>query len=197
MTRKNLLKIAIATSVATFTVLTHHNIEQQKLKHKKQIHIKTVDEVNKEIYDTWFKPLEEIKARELTEKQRQEELKKIEEQKKQQDQHSLSRGGIEEETFILTFYTSLDSENSSAGAVTCTGSKLRAGMVANNVLKLNTKIYLEGYGNVVVADTGGVNFNTRNRLDVFIPRKNGENDYQYKKRVLSMGKIKVKGYIIK
>jgi len=109
----------------------------------------------------------------------------------------ISRGGsIQEETFVLTFYTSLDEENG-YGPITCSGSKLRSGMVANNVLRQGTKIITNEYGELVVADRGGNNFNTRHRLDVFISRRKGESDYQYKRRVNSMGVVKVKGYIIK
>ena len=45
--------------------------------------------------------------------------------------------------FVLTFYTSLESENSSAGGVTCQNKRLSRGGVANNVIPQNTKLYLE------------------------------------------------------
>ncbi|EKQ58077.1 MULTISPECIES: 3D domain-containing protein [unclassified Clostridium] len=100
--------------------------------------------------------------------------------------------------FTLTFYTSLDSENSSAGPVTCQGKPLSPGGVANNVMPLNTKIYLEGYGQVVVNDRGSDKyFGVDNRLDVFIEREPGESDRQYFKRVNNLGVQKVKGYILK
>lgn len=100
--------------------------------------------------------------------------------------------------FILTFYTSLESENSSAGAVTCQNKPLSRGGVANNVIPQNTKIYLEGYGQVVVNDTGSDKyFSVDNRLDVFIERHPGESDRQYAHRVKSYGIQKVQGYIVK
>ncbi len=98
--------------------------------------------------------------------------------------------------FILTFYTSLNSENSSAGGVTCQNKPLSRGGVANNVIPQNTTIYLESYGQVVVNDKGSNKyFSESNRLDVFIEREPGENDRQYIRRVNSYGIQKVKGYI--
>jgi len=100
--------------------------------------------------------------------------------------------------FILTFYTSLESENSSAGAVTCQNKPLLPGGVANNVIPQNTKIYLENYGQVIVNDKGSDKyFSVDNRLDVFIEREPGESDRQYSHRVNSYGVQRVHGYIVK
>ena len=99
--------------------------------------------------------------------------------------------------FILTFYTSLESENSSAGAVTCQNKPLSSGGVANNVIPQNTKIYLESYGQVIVNDKGSDKyFGVDNRLDVFIEREPGESDTQYSLRVNGYGVQKVQGYIV-
>ena len=98
--------------------------------------------------------------------------------------------------FVLTFYTSLESENSSAGAVTCQNKPLSRGGVANNVIPQNTRLYLEGYGQVIVNDKGSNKyFSVDNRLDVFIEREYGESDAQYSNRVNSYGVQKVRGYI--
>ncbi|AWK52868.1 hypothetical protein DIC82_18530 [Clostridium beijerinckii] len=100
--------------------------------------------------------------------------------------------------FILTFYTSLESENSSSGAVTCQNKPLSPGGVANNVIPLNTKLYLENYGQVIVNDKGSDKyFGVDNRLDVFIKREPGESDRQYSRRVNGYGVQKVQGYIVK
>lgn len=143
------------------------------------------------------------------EKLKQKELENDLEMKKQaelekESQHQ-KRKNIEEKKnkpeykeFILTFYTSLESENSSAGPVTCQNKPLSPGGVANNVLPQNTKIHLEGYGQVTVNDRGSDKyFGVDNRLDVYIPREPGENDRQYSRRVNSYGIQKVQGYIIK
>ena len=99
--------------------------------------------------------------------------------------------------FILTFYTSLDCENGYGNGITCTGSKMYDGIVANNILKLGTIIKLDGFGEVTVGDRGGRNFNTSNRLDVYIPKLSSESNSEYYRRVQKMGKIVVKGRIIK
>lgn len=98
---------------------------------------------------------------------------------------------------VLTFYTSLAEENGGYRGINCMGQKLIPGMVANNVLPLGTEIYTSEFGTLTVSDRGGNNFNTIHRLDVYIPRNNGESDSDYLKRVNDMGKVKVNGYIIK
>lgn len=121
-------------------------------------------------------------------KLKQEEFLKVNEDKKNKP---------ERKEFILTFYTSLESENSSAGPVTCQNKPLTPGGVANNVIPQNTKIYLEGYGQVIVNDRGSDKyFSVENRLDVFIAREPGESDEQYSQRVRSYGVQKVQGYIV-
>lgn len=128
--------------------------------------------------------LEKNKAEEEAKRQ-----KELEEQKKNEPQW---------QEFILTFYTSLESENSSAGAVTCQNKPLSRGGVANNVIPQNTKIYLDKWGEVIVNDKGSnKHFSVDTRLDVYIEREPNESDRQYRARVNSYGKQKVKGYIVK
>ena len=141
----------------------------------------------------------EVKLKEL-EIQRQLEFEAEQERLRQEE---LERQRIEEEKnriewieFELTFYTSLPSENGGY-TVTCLGEELKYGMVANNVLDLGTKIYLEGWGTFTNSDRGGSNFNTIHRLDVLIERNYGESDSEYLKRVNNMGRVKVMGYIVK
>ena len=97
-------------------------------------------------------------------------------------------------SFTLSFYTDLPSENGGY-TVTATGEKLRSGMVASNYYAIGTKIHLSGWGSYTVKDRGGSNFNSSNRLDVFIPRKSGESNSTYLKRVNMMGLKTVKGYV--
>lgn len=136
------------------------------------------------------------------EKYKIEEQKRIEAEQERLRQEELERQRIEEERnklewieFELTFYTSLPSENGGY-TVTCLGEDLKYGMVANNVLNLGTKIYLEGLGTFTNSDRGGNNFNVVNRLDVLIERNYGESDSEYLKRVNNMGRVKVMGYIV-
>lgn len=97
-------------------------------------------------------------------------------------------------TFSITFYTDLPEENG-GNVYTASGERLSAGMVASNVYSLGTRIYLEGYGTVRVADRGGSSFNSSSRLDLFVPRLPGESNARYKSRVNSMGRVTVRGYV--
>jgi 3D (Asp-Asp-Asp) domain-containing protein len=129
------------------------------------------------------------------EKLKQEEIIKAEKFKQEEIERQKNKPQLQE--FILTFYTSLTSENSSAGAVTCQNKPLSRGGVANNVIPQNTNIYLEGYGQVIVNDKGSSKyFSESNRLDVFIEREEGESDKQYLRRVNNYGVQKVQGYIL-
>ncbi|MCE5221498.1 MAG: 3D domain-containing protein [Clostridium sp.] len=119
-------------------------------------------------------------------------------QKEIEMQNEEKKNEPELKEFILTFYTSLESENSSAGAVTCQNKPLSPGGVANNVIPQNTKINLESYGQVIVNDKGSDKyFGVDNRLDVYIEREPGESDREYSRRVNSYGVQKVQGYIVK
>lgn len=125
--------------------------------------------------------------------EKQERIRlEAEKQKKLEEQENEWR------EFELTFYTSLNCENSVQGAVNCHGNKLSRGMVANNKIPQFTKIHLDGYGEVVVSDKGSPKFfNNSYHLDVFIERETNENNREYFNRVNRMGKQKVKGYLIK
>lgn len=113
--------------------------------------------------------------------------------------NQLSRGGsINSELDItLTFYTSLGEENGGFSGINCSGKRLTPGTVANNVLPLGTEIYTKEFGTLTVSDRGGNNFNTISRLDVYVPREAGESDKDYLIRVNNMGRVKVKGYVVK
>lgn len=99
-------------------------------------------------------------------------------------------------TFYLSFYTDLPEENGGYNT-TATGAPLAYGVVASNYWPLYTKIYLDGYGTMTVLDRGGSDFNSSQRLDILIPRKSGESNAQYKRRVLILGRTSTTGYIVK
>lgn len=97
--------------------------------------------------------------------------------------------------FIISFYTELEGEGQ---GLTASGKRVSYGMVANNQLPFGTKIQLEGMGTFAVEDRGSPShFNRVERIDVYIPRQNGESNATYQKRVAAMGVKKVKGTIIK
>jgi len=129
------------------------------------------------------------------EKKKAEELR-LQKEKELEEQKKIS---IETKEFELTFYSNLDMENySGCGGITSSGCKLFDGVVASNYYKMNTKIKLEGWGEVTVLDKGSDKyFNNDYRLDVFIPKEPNESDSHYYSRVNKMGKIKVKGVIVK
>lgn len=99
-------------------------------------------------------------------------------------------------TFKLSFYTDIPGENGGY-STTASGKKPQYGMVASNVYPIGTRIYLEGYGEMVVEDRGGKHFNSSDRLDIFIPRQAGESNQAYKARVMQLGRKTTTGYIIK
>ena len=169
--KNNTEMIGINKKIDDLIVESRKKLEQMKIEEQKKIKQMKIETKSKEL-------IEEKKAK-------QKQLAK-----KQEDD-------IEWITFELTFYTNLASENSKYGGITCTGAKLRDGMVANNVLPLGTEIRLKGYGTVTVSDRGGKNFNKMHRLDVYVPRQDGESNSEYYKRVNNMGRVKVKGYIKK
>ncbi len=142
-------------------------------------------------FDIFFKEFcEKRKQQEEKERKKKEELRLKELHRKQENEK------YQEQIFELTFYSSLNCENG-YGAITCEGKPLREGMVANNKIPLGTKIKLDGYDLVEVRDKGGKYFNNTYRLDVFVPRENEESKQEYYKRVQKMGRVKVRGRILK
>ena len=114
---------------------------------------------------------------------------------KELEEQNNAKDNKEWQTFVLTFYTDNNSENG-FGNITSQGKKLSRGGVANNVIPQNTKIYLEGYGEVVVNDKGSnKHFSVDSRLDVFIEKEENESNREYLRRVNSYGVKKVQGYI--
>lgn len=166
-----------------------------------QVFEKQVDNNNKMVlktdkYGLLINPIQEQfeKDKIELEKKKSEELK-LQKEKELQEQ---KKNEIQWQEFELTFYSGLACENSPKGAITCTGSKLYDGIVASNHYKLGTKIQLQGFGEVVVGDRGSDKyFNNDYRLDVFISRNQGESDSHYYSRVNKMGKVKIKGHVIK
>lgn len=103
----------------------------------------------------------------------------------------------------ISFYTSLIEENGTNG-LDANGNPLEWGTLAipRNV-PMGTKFEIEGYKDTIFVgrDVGNPN-NIRikedgtYRVDMFIPKKQGETNAQYKKRVNNYGKVKRKGKII-
>lgn len=109
---------------------------------------------------------------------------------------SLSRGSVKRGTPVkmtLTFYGDFAHENGGYTGIDAQGNKLVAGTVASNVYSFGTKFEFNGQV-FTVRDRGGKNFNSSNRLDVFVPRKSGESNSAYSKRISSYGRKTVTMY---
>lgn len=179
-----LLSLICLLDTCNIGIVTPFNALATDVVENKNIETKHIDEI-----ESNKNPIDEMQYEKMQEKELIKEKGNVNEDIKNKP---------EWKEFILTFYTSLESENSSAGPVTCQNKPLTPGGVANNVIPQNTNIYLEGYGQVTVNDKGSDKyFGVDNRLDVFVAREPGESDSQYSQRVNSYGVQKVQGYIVK
>jgi 3D (Asp-Asp-Asp) domain-containing protein len=183
-----LLPVFIAPSTLTTFPSAMQIIEKQVDNKEVVYKINKFGLINNPILEKFEKDRIEYEKNKQAEEEKIRKQKEIEETKKNEPQW---------QEFILTFYTSLQCENSSAGSVTSQGKKLSRGGVANNIIPQNTKIYLDKWGQVTVNDKGSSrHFSVDNRLDVYIEKEHGESDDQYLKRVNSYGVQRVRGYII-
>lgn len=130
------------------------------------------------------------------EEERLRKEKELEEQKKKEENNK------EWKTFVLTYYGLLESECGKTDGITASGRKISRGMIASPPqLKFGTKIIIEG-NEYVVEDRGSskyikVNNDGSIRLDVYLPRLDGESDKEYYNRIQKQGVKRVKGYIVK
>ena len=89
----------------------------------------------------------------------------------------------------MTFYGEGAEENGGYAGITCNGDKLVDGIVASNVWPQGTKFYCVEENKIyTVSDRGGSNFDSYNRLDVFVPRYSGESKSEYDRRISKMGR---------
>ena len=194
MLKKTISLMCILPFLLPITLNTHSNFKSTMAKVDKVIIETDLTKIEKGIlpYEKQYKinMLNEIGQGLIV--QQQEQMKADEEQRERQ--RKIERE-IESEyiEFTLTFYTTVEC----GGNISCEGKKLTQMVVANNVRPLGQKIELEGFGTLEVRDRGGNNFFNPFRLDVFLPRLQGESDYQYQKRARDLGRIKVKGRVVK
>ena len=97
---------------------------------------------------------------------------------------------------ICTFYTSLASCNGDNLGLTASGKYLSNTSIAipRKSMPYGTKIEVEGIGTRYADDCGSTKHirimeDGTYRFDVYMPRIKGESDSQYKKRVVSYGKL--------
>ena len=93
----------------------------------------------------------------------------------------------------MTFYGDFAHENGGYAGIDCNGNKLVAGTVASNYYPQGTQFEFNGQV-FTVRDRGGSNFNSANRLDVFVPRLKNESDSSYSKRISQYGRRTVTMY---
>lgn len=142
----------------------------------------------------------EKKAKEIVEYMNSEEYKERELAREKKERISSMVGkeisGYQEVIFEISFYSDLNCENG-FGSINALGEPLSEGMVASNRLAFGTQILLEGYGLKTVKDRGSEKyFYSYSKLDVFVPRNQGESEDSYYSRVNSMGRKNVVGYIV-
>jgi 3D (Asp-Asp-Asp) domain-containing protein len=196
------LRICILLGVCSVALgvkpILHKDYNESKL-----IDVKEIINIPKmDSYEEFMKIVDESKTRLIKkehERKMQENNKKVQDKAKINKEVSASRGNSVDydTTFICSFYSGLNCENSKHGAIGSRGVKLFDGVVASNVISYGTYIKLQGWGAVQVLDSGGSHFDSPNRLDIYVPRIEGESDNQYYKRVQKLGKIKIQGKIIK
>lgn len=84
----------------------------------------------------------------------------------------------------MTFY---GSNIDGMSDITASGKKCAPGMVASNYYPIGTKFEYNGQIYTVM-DRGGSGLNGPNNLDVYVPRKAGESDSQYRARLYKYGR---------
>jgi len=180
-----LLSTSLLFTYPTNVQAPFHSLAEQSI--EKQIDVEMVQDFKLKSFEIQFeKDKLELEKKESKE-QKTNELKNVKED-----------DNIEWQEFIVTFYTGLEEENSIHGNVDCKGRPLERGVIANNILPLGTKIFLEkDYGTRIVSDKGGSNFNSSNQIDMYVERWDGETREQWKKRANSYGVKKLRGYIVK
>ena len=197
--------IKILTGLLCFTMITtpieNREIEEVKIKEEFASAHDPIRErilLKRDGYKLLFKKKDVVQEeldRLEEERVKKEEAERMatEEKKRQEQERKSSLNKI----FKLSFYTTLPEEN--GGYTNMANGKPIVGaynVVASNYYPLGTKIYLEGFGTMVVSDRGGSAFNSSDRLDVLIQRREGESVANYKARVRKLGRQQISGKIV-
>lgn len=140
----------------------------------------------------------EIKEAARLKAEAEAEAKKVVEAKKKVASQNFDKNQSNITEFKVSFYTALPSENGGHSLMANGEPVANArNVVASNYYPIGTKIYLEGWGTMTVKDRGGSHFDDPRRLDILVPRKEGESDSQYKARAMQLGRQTLSGYIVK
>ena len=150
--------------------------------------------------ENYYKLKEEFKTKQNIINRVNERFDKIEEQHRQKEK---KRKEEEEKlnyrrNFIVTYYGATYNECGNNHFITASGVPVEEGHIAvPRSIPFGSKIILEGK-EYIATDTGNPKYicelsDGTLRVDIFIERQYGENDYQYEKRVNNMGVKKIVG----
>ena len=146
-------------------------------------------------YNNLQAKIEEYKKIQEAVQIRLEEIKLREEEKKRkEDEEKLTH----QRNFIVTYYGATYNECGNNHFITASGVPVEEGHIAvPRNIPFGSKIILEGK-EYIATDTGNPKYicelsDGTLRVDVFVGRQYGENDYQYEKRVNNMGTKKIEG----
>ena len=147
------------------------------------------------IYDeNYYKLKEEFKTKQNIINRVNERFDKIEEKKRKEEEEKLNH----RRNFIVTYYGATYNECGNNHFITASGVPVEEGhMAVPRNIPFGSKIILEGK-EYIATDTGNPKYicelsDGSLRVDLFVGRQYGENDYQYEKRVNNMGTKKIEG----
>lgn len=139
----------------------------------------------------------DIKSRELIKQKVNERIDKQIERQEKAEQERIEKEKYKR-TFIVTYYGSTYNECGNNHFITASGIPVQEGHIAvPRSIPFGSKIILDGI-EYIATDTGNPKYicelsDGTLRVDVFVGRQYGENDYQYEKRVNNMGTKKIEG----
>ena len=144
--------------------------------------------------ENYHKLKEEFKTKQNIINRVNERFDKIEEKKRKEEEEKLNH----RRNFIVTYYGATYNECGNNHFITASGVPVEEGHIAvPRNIPFGSKIILEGK-EYIATDTGNPKYicelsDGSLRVDVFVGRQYGENDYQYEKRVNNMGTKKIEG----
>ena len=144
--------------------------------------------------ENYYKLKEEFKTKQNIINRVNERFDKIEERKRKEEEEKLNH----RRNFIVTYYGATYNECGNNHFITASGVPVEEGHIAvPRNIPFGSKIILEGK-EYIATDTGNPKYicelsDGTLRVDVFVGRQYGENDYQYEKRVNNMGVKKIVG----
>ena len=144
--------------------------------------------------ENYHKLKEEFRVKQNIINRVNERFDKIEEKKRKEEEEKLNH----RRNFIVTYYGATYNECGNNHFITASGVPVEEGHIAvPRNIPFGSKIILEGK-EYIATDTGNPKYicelsDGSLRVDVFVGRQYGENDYQYEKRVNNMGTKKIEG----